>query len=105
MRYSVWNQSARLYDYFEDSVPERTANAPPPKHLSSATLGLSPHEASWPLPLSARRTGSGAYPIGRICRGSAPAGLGDVDVIARPVMLLAAAGIAIVLLSRKRGRR
>jgi hypothetical protein len=76
--YSVWNQAGGRYDYFEDRTPDDRANAPAPKHLKqSATLGLAPEEAMWPLPSGAKRKGSGDKPVGRIARRGNGGALGD----------------------------
>jgi hypothetical protein len=94
--YSVWNQSAKLYDYFETSEPSSTVNAPQPKHLSRTKLGMTPTQASWPLPASARRTGRGSLARGRVAhpRGGAMAGF-DVDTNTVKIGLLLV--VAVVL--------
>lgn len=67
MIYSVWNQSAGVWDYYETYERRMKANEPSPKHLRPAhKLGMTPQEASWPLPIEARPVGSGPYPKGRI---------------------------------------
>ena len=94
MIYSVWNQAARLYDYYEDGTPDARANAPAPRHLGRVdTLGHTPDEAAWPLPFGARRTGSGPTAKGRVARrrgGAAPAALSGFEV---PTPLVALAAI------------
>lgn len=92
MIYSVWNQAAGLYDHYEDGAADARANAPAPRHLRrSDTLGLTPDEAAWPLPLGARKIGSGPTAMGRVAkRGAAPVPLSGFDV---PVPLVALAAI------------
>ena len=98
MIYSVWNQAARRYDYYETSEPAATVNAPAPKHLRPAKLGLTPIQASWPLPASARAVGSGADARGRIAhrRGGELAGVTDslFGVVSSPMGFVVAAGLA-----------
>ncbi len=96
--YSVWNQPAGLFDYYEDSRTQEALNAPVPKHVGNRTLGLTIDQAAWPLPVDARKVGSGDVAIGRVAsRGSAPA-LGDVLGTSSPMvkagLLLAAAALA-----------
>jgi len=66
MRYSVWNQGARQYDYYETPEVQLGANTPSPKHIRSQDLGVPVDRAGWPLPGSARKVGSGAMAQGRI---------------------------------------
>ena len=97
MIYSVWNQAARRYDYFETSEPASTVNAPPPKHLRPAKLGLTPTQASWPLPASARAVGSGPEARGRVAhrRGGELAGVTDsaFGLVSSPAGFLVALGL------------
>ena len=67
MRFSVWNQSSLVYDYYEAPGELAVANAPQPGHLITTTkLGVTPSMATWPLPATAKKIGSGVYPRGRI---------------------------------------
>jgi hypothetical protein len=68
--YSVWNQGARQYDYYDTSVVQKTANTPSPSHIRSGPLGATIDQAAWPLPSSARKVGSGKAAKGRIASRS-----------------------------------
>lgn len=112
MIYSVWNQGAWKYDYYQSAAVQDTVNAPAPVHLSKvaaqATLGLSPEQACWRLPPDVRHVGSGDVPRGRIAArgpvvmagqfggkmagGGGNDGLGDLPIIGSadfPLTLLA----------------
>jgi hypothetical protein len=70
VRYSVWNNGTRSYDYYvAPGTPDIHAGAPPRVHGSA--LGATPEQAAWRLPFGSRRAGSGEMPQGRI------ASLGD----------------------------
>lgn len=65
MKYSVWNNAARRYDYYQaQGTNEIHAGAPP--RASSFALGATPEQAAWPLPAGAVKIGSGDVPEGRI---------------------------------------
>jgi hypothetical protein len=66
MRYSVYNYDTKVYDYFEGRGHAGTHATPPriPRPLSD--LGASPEQAAWPLPIGARKVGSGELPQGSI---------------------------------------
>jgi len=65
MKYSVWNNDTRSYDYYEaPGTPGIHAGAPPRVHGSA--LGATPEQAAWPLPADAAKVGSGEMPQGRI---------------------------------------
>ena len=70
MIYSVWNQGAKLYDYFETPEVAAKANAPKPS-MPVAKIGVTPECAAWPLPAGAKPVGKGPLPRGRI---ASPAG-------------------------------
>lgn len=80
MNYSVWNNGTRKYDYFTaPGTPEIHAGAPP--RVRGSDLGATPEQAAWPLPLGARRVGSGELPRGRIASlGDSGGGLFDIDL-------------------------
>jgi hypothetical protein len=59
MIYSVWNQAARQYDYYETSTVQKGANTPAPSHIRAKPLGATIDQAAWPLPAGARKVGSG----------------------------------------------
>lgn len=65
MRYSVWNNATRAYDYYE-AQGAATIHAGAPPRVASSALGATPDEAAWPLPANAVKTGSGEMPQGRI---------------------------------------
>lgn len=93
MMYSVWNQGLGAYDYFEDSSRQEVLNTPAPTHIRSRTMGTAVQAAAWPLPVGAKKVGSGPQAIGRVAsRRSAP-GLGDVvdEPVLKAGLLLGAA--------------
>ncbi len=106
MMYSVWNQSAGAYDYFESPAQQASLNVEKPTHLVSRTLGSTIDQAAWPLPGDAKRVGSGEDAIGRVAsiKGAA---LGDdfMDGSAVKLGLLAASAILIWKYATKSRRR
>ena len=66
MIYSVWNQGARSYDYYENGDVQKSANTPIPSHISSPMLGATIDQAAWPLPPNAVKVGSGEFAKGRV---------------------------------------
>lgn len=65
MKYSVWNNDTRSYDYYEaPGAPGIHAGAPP--RVRGSALGATPDQAAWPLPGGAQKVGNGAMPQGRI---------------------------------------
>ena len=93
MIYSVWNQGALAYDYYETPELNGKVNAPSPKHLSQAKLGLTVRQAAWPLPSSAVPRGRGALPEGRIAIRGGDA-LGDISLSSAAVMV----GVGLVVI-------
>ena len=59
MVYSVWDNINRKYDYYKDAVVNTDTHSPKPKHLKATKMGLTPEQASWPLPPTAKKIGSG----------------------------------------------
>lgn len=98
MLYSVWNQGAGLFDYFEAPGVEAKVNVPKPSHLRSRTLGSTPKQAAWPLPAGARKVGSGEYARGRV----ASTGGSDLGSLAMDhnLLMIAMLGLSAVLLWR-----
>lgn len=98
MMYSVWNQGAGVFDYYEDSRTQDTLNAPMPAHVGHRTLGLTVDQAAWPLPADARKVGEGGVAIGRVASRASSRALGDVIGTSNPLvkagLLLAAAALA-----------
>lgn len=66
MIYSVWNQAARKYDYFEGGGAQALANTPTPGHMRLAPSGASIESALWPLPAGAKKVGDGEHVRGRL---------------------------------------
>jgi hypothetical protein len=81
MKYSVWNNGTRSYDYYEaPGTSDIHAGAPPRVHGSA--LGATIDQAAWKLPGAARRMGSGEFPEGRIASlGGADSGGGVMNMI------------------------
>lgn len=99
MRYSVYNYTRRVYDYFDAPGPGGTHAGSPPKPREtharnssgqSVPVGASPSHASWKLPVGARKVGSGEMPQGRI------ASLDGADPFSDPMSLLTYGAIALV---------
>jgi hypothetical protein len=72
MKYSVWNNASRRYDYYQAQGDARIHAGAPPR-ASTTELGATPEQAAWPLPASAVKVGSGDLPEGRIA-STLPAG-------------------------------
>lgn len=65
MRYSVWNNATRRYDYYQ-ATGDAAIHAGAPPRASTSELGATPEQAAWPLPPDATKVGSGELPQGRI---------------------------------------
>lgn len=88
MRFSVFNTGTRSYDYYASpGTPDIHAGAP--ARVMANALGATPDQASWRLPLGARKVGSGEMPIGRI------ASLGGDDTSPAPSMKTIAVGMVV----------
>lgn len=105
MIYSVWNQARGVYDYFQTPDLQNGANAPAPKHMKRRELGLTPVQASWPLPISAKKIGSGEFARGRVASPSGGQGLGFFGVENLFDIRFVALGVAafVVWRARKKG--
>jgi hypothetical protein len=107
--YSVWNQAAGLYDYYEGPGVADRVNAPAPRHLRETKFGMTARQAAWPLPQGVRPVGSGAAARGRVAAapGAALSGffdpVGIVGAIITSPLLLAgvAAGVGYVIWRRR----
>lgn len=67
MRYSVYDYTRRVYDYYDAPGPDGShAGSPPMSETSSSEIGASPDAAAWRLPIGASKVGSGQFPQGRI---------------------------------------
>lgn len=66
MRYSVYDHTRHLYDYYEAPGPSGTHAGSPPRPRSVGDIGAPVDRASWRLPLGAKKMGSGYLPQGRI---------------------------------------
>lgn len=91
MRYSVWNQRAGMFDYYEGGVEQDKLNTPKPSHIGARNLGSTIDQAAWPLPAGARKIGAGPVAVGRVAsRSSGGAGLGDIFESPQRIAILAA---------------
>jgi hypothetical protein len=95
MKYSVYDYTRRVYDYYDAPGPGGTHAGSPPKASAervgdgvTGDLGVSPMRASWKLPMGAARVGSGELPQGRIASldGS------DGEVSTKKLLVYAALG-------------
>ena len=108
MTYSVWNQAAGAYDYYEVPGSPGKVNAPVPTHLRQTKLGMTAREAAWRLPSGAKLVGSGAEARGRVA-SSPSQGLGFFDpigivgtIVTTPWLLVASAATVGYVLWRRR---
>lgn len=80
--YSVYRYgSPGFYDYFEgpDRAETHAGAAPIRAH---ASVGATPEQAAWKVPLGAKKIGSGEMPMGKIAvLSSSLSGLGDTSGI------------------------
>lgn len=90
MMYSVYDYTARRYDYYDAPGPGGTHAGAPPITKTLGGLGSTPDQASWKLPPGARKVGSGDLPQGRI------ASLAGADLLSDPLRLGVCAVIAYV---------
>lgn len=94
--YSVWDHAARVYNYYRTPDTSAATSSPKPAHLRSATLGLSPEKAAWPLPSNARLVGKGKYPKGHIAsKHGGGVGLGFLPDLT-PTNIMVIGGLAYV---------
>lgn len=70
MLYSVWNPSALNYDYYQAVGGLKDGFATPPKLTSGHELGLTPEQATRPLPAGSVKVGSGDRAMGLIATTS-----------------------------------
>jgi hypothetical protein len=104
--YSVMNPRSRQYDYYETGAAEPWHAARPPRPHAASDLGAVPEEAAYRLPSSARYVGSGETAKGHVASKDRAFALGDIlPGVGDGMLGLAAAGVALFALSRKRGRR
>lgn len=109
MIYSVWNQAALVYNYYEGPAAADKANAPTPRHLHETKLGMTVAQASWPLPAGARLVGSGAVARGRVASAPGAALSGFFDpigmlgtIITSPLLMVGVAvGVGYIIWRRQ----
>lgn len=104
MMYSVWNQPARKFDYYETTQEQLGANTPAPKHISASKLGVPADHAGWPLPANAKLVGSGDMAKGRIARNPRipSKALGAFSGVSRSTVGMVGLGLAAFLLWKMR---
>jgi len=66
MRYSVYDYDRKVYDYYDGPGPGGTHAGSPPIRRGRNELGAYPEQATWKVPMGAKRIGSGVMPQGRI---------------------------------------
>lgn len=89
-RYSVYDYTRRVYDYYDAPGPSGTHAGSPPKPSAVGDVGASPTSSAWKLPMGARRVGSGELPQGRI------ASLSGADFLSDPTSLLVYGALALI---------
>lgn len=98
MIYSVWNQGTVAYDYYETPEVQKVLNTPPPRHIPAKDKGATVDQAAWPLPVSARRIGSGDFAKGRVAsRKTNGAPLGSINMDSSTIGILGLGIAAFVL--------
>lgn len=66
-RYSVYDYTRKVYDYYEGSGPGGThAGTPPLAGLGGSAVGATPEQSAWRVPADARKVGQGELPQGKI---------------------------------------
>lgn len=81
MLYSVWNPTAKRYDYYQTSTAQAATHATaPPKALFANELGASPDQGAWSLPMGAKLIGSGELARGRVASKGGVLAMGDLPV-------------------------
>jgi len=93
MIYSVWNQGAGDFEYFEDAKVQHELNVEKPAHLQSRALGSTVGQAAWPMPASARPIGRGQAPVGRVASLGGDAMSGSDESLTTKAVLLLVAGV------------
>lgn len=101
MIYSIYNYGSRTYDYYQAPAKSATHAPVPPRANDQTAMGATADDAAWPLPLGARKVGSGPNAKGRIAkRGGGGMGLGG-GFFDYNVTDVAVAAVAIWLMLRK----
>lgn len=88
MRYSVYDYTRRVYDYYDGDGPSGAHAGSPPTASPIKDLGAPPERACWKLPAGAKKVGTGSLPQGRI------ASLDGADTFSSPTGVLVVAGLA-----------
>lgn len=105
MIFSVWNQAAGEFDYYENSTTQDVLNVERPSHLVSRALGSTVDQAAWPLPSDVQRIGSGSCAVGRVAsRGGSSLGADDSGSGMVKNISLLAAGVVAAWVMSKRGK-
>lgn len=89
MRYSVYDYTRRMYDYYDAPGPGGTHASSPPAPRAVGDIGASPSRASWRLPIGAHKVGTGVMPQGRIASMGGLDEMGDFEVPTTPGYLIA----------------
>lgn len=101
MIFSVYNDAAKSYDYYESPGAGPT-HAPPATHVRSGNaLGATPEEAAWPLPPNVRMVGRGDAAKGRIATKKPLGGMGAVDLGRSRTPLIIAGLIGAFVLAKR----
>lgn len=98
MRYSVYNYTSKVYDYFDGPGPGGTHAKAPTMSAGIGAIGATPEQAAWRVPFASRKIGSGPMPQGRIASLGDDAGSGSLP---GPVLAVGAAVLAWWMLRRK----
>ncbi len=96
--YSVWSYPLRAYEYYEAPFDGRIHSGTPPK-AGSESMGATPEQAAWKLPLGARKIGQGKVAKGKI------ASMGDAPGATNPLNWPMIAGAAVLVYFVTKGRR
>lgn len=102
MKFSVYNYDTHLYDYYENRRGGGTHAGSPPKSLVKSSLGATPEQAAWKLPVDAVKVGSGQMPIGRVASNGSPVAMSGYDLSSGAKIAVA---LGIAYLAYKAGTR
>lgn len=100
--YSVWNYAKGAYDYYQGPPSGTTHAGTPPRARGKTQVGSTPEQAAWPLPVGAKKVGSGVNPQGRIASLGDVSSSGGIVSFIEENLAMVVAGATILYLTRKK---